>query len=44
MIAELKDMGIELMVSIWPTVDKRCDNYNEMLARGGLSQPTWKLS
>jgi alpha-D-xyloside xylohydrolase len=37
MIAELREMGIELMVSIWPTVDKRCDNYNEMLAKGKIS-------
>lgn len=36
MVAELKDMGIELMVSIWPTVDKRCSNYYEMLERGYL--------
>lgn len=36
MIAELKDMGIELMVSIWPTVDYRSENFDEMKARGLL--------
>jgi alpha-D-xyloside xylohydrolase len=36
MIAELKEMGIELMVSIWPTVDRRSENWNEMVERGLL--------
>lgn len=36
MVRELKDMGIELMVSIWPTVDKTCENYEEMLEKGYL--------
>ncbi len=36
MIEELKSMGIELMVSIWPTVDKTCENYEEMLEKGYL--------
>jgi alpha-D-xyloside xylohydrolase len=36
MIAELKAMGIELMVSIWPTVDRRSENWNEMLEKGLL--------
>ncbi len=36
MIRELKEMGIELMVSIWPTVDKTCENYAEMLQKGYL--------
>ncbi|OBT79745.1 hypothetical protein VF21_01415 [Pseudogymnoascus sp. 05NY08] len=36
MIAELKSLNIELMVSIWPTVDKRADNYPEMLENGYL--------
>lgn len=30
MVQELKDMGIELMVSIWPTVDTRSENYEYM--------------
>lgn len=36
MVKELKDMGIELMVSIWPTVDKTSENYQEMLQKGYL--------
>lgn len=36
MVAELKEMGIELMVSIWPTVDANCENYQEMLEQGLL--------
>jgi len=36
MVAELKDMGIELMVSIWPTVDYRSENFAEMKDLGHL--------
>lgn len=36
MIKELKEMGIELMVSIWPTVDRESENYEEMLEKGYL--------
>lgn len=36
MLAELKSLGIELMVSIWPQVDKRSSHYAEMLERGYL--------
>lgn len=36
MVRELKEMGIELMVSIWPTVDKKSENYEEMLEKGYL--------
>ena len=36
MIAELQDMGIELMVSIWPTVDYRSEHFKEMLEEGYL--------
>ena len=36
MIKELKEMGIELMVSIWPTVDHRSENYDEMVENGYL--------
>ncbi|PVH81439.1 glycoside hydrolase family 31 protein [Cadophora sp. DSE1049] len=36
MIKELKEMNIELMVSIWPTVDTRSENYDEMLENGYL--------
>ena len=38
MVKELKEMGIELMVSIWPTVDKTSENYEEMLEKGYLIQ------
>ncbi|KAJ2965946.1 hypothetical protein NQ176_g10375 [Zarea fungicola] len=36
MIRELEEMKVELMVSIWPTVDKRSENYTEMVERGYL--------
>ena len=36
MIAELKEMGIELMVSFWPTVDNRTESYREMKENGWL--------
>ncbi|MGN1026444.1 MAG: TIM-barrel domain-containing protein [Faecousia sp.] len=36
MCKELKDMGIELMVSVWPTVDYRSENFNEMMEKGYL--------
>lgn len=36
MVQELKEMGIELMVSIWPTVDNTSENYQEMLEKGYL--------
>ncbi|MGE9881744.1 TIM-barrel domain-containing protein [Blautia obeum] len=36
MIQELKEMGIELMVSIWPTVDRTSENFDEMLEKGYL--------
>jgi alpha-D-xyloside xylohydrolase len=36
MVRELKEMGIELMVSVWPTVDRRSENWNEMLEKGYL--------
>ncbi len=36
MVDELKDMGVELMVSIWPTVDDRTENYSIMKDKGYL--------
>lgn len=36
MVRELKEMGIELMVSVWPTVDYRSENFKEMLEKGYL--------
>ncbi|MDR1060796.1 MAG: glycoside hydrolase family 31 protein [Clostridiales bacterium] len=36
MVDELRGMGVELMVSIWPTVDHRSSNYEEMREKGYL--------
>lgn len=36
MIKELQELGIELMVSIWPTVDRKSENYEEMVTKGLL--------
>lgn len=38
MCKELEEMGIKLMVSIWPTVDYRSENFAEMLEKGYLVQ------
>lgn len=36
MCDELESMGIKLMVSIWPTVDYRSENFAEMMEKGYL--------
>ena len=36
MVDELKQLGIKLMVSIWPTVDDNSENYDEMNDKGYL--------
>ena len=36
MIREIQDMGIRVMVSIWPQVDWRSENYEEMKQQGLL--------
>lgn len=36
MVKELEDMGIHLMVSVWPTVDRRSENYKKLDEAGGL--------
>ena len=36
MVKELNDMGIELMVSVWPQVALTSENYEEMLQQGLL--------
>ena len=36
MVAELKDMGVETVVSVWPTIDERSENYGAMADRGYL--------
>ena len=38
MVKELKDMGIELMVSMWPTVEKNSENYSAMKEMGFLTR------
>jgi len=35
MVDELRELGVELMVSVWPTVNPNSENYTEM-DRGGL--------
>ncbi|CAM4159524.1 glycoside hydrolase family 31 protein [Saccharibacillus endophyticus] len=36
MVRELKEMGIELMVSVWPTVQTESENYGQMVEKGYL--------
>ena len=36
MTKELKEMGTELMVSVWPTIEFGSENYKEMLEKGYL--------
>lgn len=36
MVKELNDMGTELMVSVWPTIENDSENYEEMKSRGFL--------
>jgi alpha-D-xyloside xylohydrolase len=36
MVDELRELGVELMVSVWPTVNPSSDNYAEMDRRGLL--------
>lgn len=36
MVHELKEMGVELMVTVWPTVEPESENYPEMLEKGYL--------
>ena len=36
MTRELKEMGVKLMVSIWPTVESASENYYDLLSRGYL--------
>ena len=38
MVAELKDMGVEVMVSVWPSVNPASENFQEMFERGLLAQ------
>ncbi|MCM1037748.1 MAG: glycoside hydrolase family 31 protein [Ruminococcus sp.] len=36
MVRELKDMGIETVVSVWPTIDEQSENFGEMAQKGYL--------
>lgn len=36
MVKELNEMGIEVMVSVWPTVQRESVNYNKMVEKGYL--------
>lgn len=36
MVKELREMGVETVVSVWPTIDERSENYGEMADRGYL--------
>jgi alpha-D-xyloside xylohydrolase len=36
MVDELRELGVELLVSIWPTVNPNSENYREMDSRGLL--------
>jgi alpha-D-xyloside xylohydrolase len=36
MMKELEELQVELMVSVWPTVENASENYPEMLERGLL--------
>lgn len=38
MIDELHSMGIKVMVSVWPSVDKKSENFGPMMDRGMLIQ------
>lgn len=49
MVKELKDLGIETVVSVWPTIDERSENYSKMndlgylvtADRGNSNHMTW---
>lgn len=36
MVKELKEMNVELMVSVWPTVENASENWDEMVEKGLL--------
>ena len=39
MVRELKELGIETVVSVWPTIDQRSRHFGEMADRGYLVSP-----
>ena len=36
MVKELKELGIETVVSVWPTIDEKSENFGEMADKGYL--------
>ncbi len=36
MVKELKDMGVETVVSVWPTIDEKSENFGPMAEKGYL--------
>lgn len=36
MVSELKEMGIETVVSVWPTIDEKSENFGKMADKGYL--------
>ena len=36
MVKELSEMNVKLMVSVWPTIDERSENFEEMASQGLL--------
>lgn len=36
MVKELKEMGVETVVSVWPTIDEKSENFGEMEDKGYL--------
>lgn len=36
MVKELGEMGVKVMVSVWPTIDERSENFNQMAEQGLL--------
>lgn len=39
MVRELRELGIEPVVSVWPTIDERSENFGEMSEKGYLVAP-----
>ena len=39
MIRELDEMGVKLMVSVWPQIDQNSENFGEMTRKGYLVKP-----
>ena len=39
MVRELKSLGVRCMISVWPTVDKKSENFEEMREKGLLIRP-----